>query len=508
MPGKILLVDDTPANMSVLLDLLEPRGYTVSAAPNGVVALNVVPRLLPDLILLDVMMPELDGLEACRRLKANPLTARIPVLFISARDDSASILQGFQAGGSDYIIKPFQPEEVLARVEAHLRLAALTRQMEEKNHELQRANEQLEREIGRRRQTEEALSSADARLDHLADQEARKWGIEQFVGKSPLLMRILESIRRLRNFSAVNVLITGESGTGKELVARAIHHGSGRRRGPFIPVNCVAIPEELAESMLFGHLKGSFTGATIDRKGFFELAHGGTLFLDEIGDMPAPLQAKLLRVLEDGEVTPIGATTPRRVEVRVVAATNADLSQEIRSGKFRRDLYFRLAQFTVEVPPLRERMPDVPLLADHFLRVFAAEMGVKPPRLLPDALQTLLQYRYPGNIRELKNIAERALIESAGDPIDADHLHLSDRLWPEPLAPDLSAAIPAPALVALDNLPLNLEKAEALLIQRALAQTNGNVARAARLLGINRTRIYRKFQETSPGTEIQEESTS
>ncbi len=426
MPEKILIVDDTPANLSILLDLLEPHGYTVSAAPDGLIALNVVTLLAPDLILLDVMMPELDGLETCRRLKANPATAEIPVLFISARDDAASIIEGFQVGAADYIVKPFRPEEVLARVQSHLRLAALTRQLKDKNVEMLAANEALQREIARRKETEDALSSADSKLTYLADTEVQRWGIEQFVGRSQMITAILDSIRRVQNFATVNVLITGESGTGKELVARAIHYGSARRTAPFIPVNCVAIPDELAESMLFGHLKGLFTGATMDRKGYFELAHGGTLFLDEIGDMPASMQAKLLRVLEDGEVTPIGASVSRKVDVRVVAATNSHLSGQIPTGAFRRDLFFRLAQFTVQVPPLRERREDIPLLAEHFMKVFAKEMGIKPPRLSARAVAVLTGYEFPGNIRELKNIMERSLIESGGAEVLPSHLHLSD----------------------------------------------------------------------------------
>ena len=412
MAEKILIVDDTPANMSILLDLLESHGYAVAAAPNGMTALNVLSRLAPDLILLDIMMPEIDGLEACRRLKANPATAEIPVLFISCRDDAASVVEGFRAGGADYIIKPFRPEEVLARVQAHLRLSVLSRQLKEKNIQLTAANDELQREIQRREKTEDELSSADAKLSLLADSETQRWGVQEFVGKSRLITDILASVRRLQNFASVNVLITGESGTGKELVARAIHFGSSRAKAPFIPVNCVAIPDELAESMLFGHLKGSFTALTMDRKGYFELADGGTLFLDEIGDMAPALQAKLLRVLEDGQVTPIGATTPRHVDVRVVAATNADVSTQSASNAFRRDLFFRLAQFTVEVPPLRRRKEDISLLANHFLHLFATEMNLKPPVLSQRALERLASYDFPGNIRELKNVMERALIES------------------------------------------------------------------------------------------------
>jgi len=286
------------------------------------------------------------------------------------------------------------------------------------------------------------------------------------------------------------VLITGESGTGKELIARAIHYGSTRAAEPFIAVNCVAVPGDLAESMFFGHTKGAFTGALADRKGCFEMADGGTLFLDEIGDMPAQLQAKLLRVLEDGMITPVGASQPKKVDVRIIAATNADLDAQIASGAFRQDLYFRLARYIVQTPPLRERREDIPLLAGHFVKILSAEMGLHPPTLRTDALNALKAYDFPGNVREMKNIIERALIECGGDPISAEHLHLRK---------SASASIPkvAPAAAAESalpsDIPLNLEQAEEALIQRALAQTNGNVTEAARLLGINRTRIYRRM---------------
>jgi DNA-binding NtrC family response regulator len=301
---------------------------------------------------------------------------------------------------------------------------------------------------------------------------------------------VLANVELLRSFPGTNVLITGESGTGKELIARAVHHSSARSRGPFVPVNCVAIPAELAESMLFGHVKGAFTGAVADRKGCFELADGGTLFLDEIGDMPSALQAKLLRVLEDGEIMPVGASRSKRVDVRVVAATNADFDERIAAGTFRQDLYFRLARYTIEMPSLRDRAEDVPLLAAHFLGVFAGEMGMPRPELTGAALAQLTGYAFPGNVRELKNIIERALIESRGRAIEPVHL----RLPPAPRR-TAQAAVPIASEHRAAPLPLNLEAAEQALIQRALQETDGNVAEAARLLGVNRSRIYRRFQQ-------------
>jgi DNA-binding NtrC family response regulator len=500
---QVLLVDDTPANLDVLTGLLEPQGYRVLAAPGGEVALRIAARAKPDLILLDVLMPGIDGYETCRRLKAAEETRDIPVVFISALEEVEDLVLGFRAGGTDYITKPFRAEEVLVRVETLLRVSQLTRQLQTKNHELEQktvelsaTNHRLQEESDRRQRAEVALDAVDKQLSDLSDREARQWGIAGFIGRSRTLGRTIDDIKRLRNFGSVNVVISGESGTGKELVARAIHFSGARGKGPFVPINCVAIPHELAESMLFGHLRGAFTGATMDRRGYFEMAHGGTLFLDEIGDMPLPLQAKLLRVLEDGWVTPLGASKSRVVDVRVVAATNTDLQSRIADGTFREDLYFRLAQFTVDVAPLRERREDIPLLAAHFVELFALEMGTTPPTIAPDALALLAAHPFPGNVRELKNVIERALIESGGKELRAQHLYLGrSRPAGSPVAAARSVA-PMASNESFDDLPLNLEEAEAILIKRALSKTGGNIAEAARKLGVNRTRIYRKLGTT------------
>jgi DNA-binding NtrC family response regulator len=494
-PGEtILIVDDTPANLDLLVSTLEPLGYHMLIAPSGEIALTVAARSQPDLILMDVMLPDIDGYETCRRLHANPSTRETPVLFISARDETGSLVEAFRAGGLDYITKPIDADEVVIRVETHLRVSRLARQLREKNTQLTEANDKLRAEMDRRERAESALKVADEKLSSLSAQEAERWGISAFVGNSPTVGKIIHDVRRLQNFSSVNVLITGESGTGKELVARAIHFGSPRSAGPFVAVNCVAIPADLAESILFGHIRGAFTGATMDRKGYFELADGGTLFLDEIGDMPAALQAKLLRVLEDGRITPLGGTREKKVDVRVVAATNADLQSSIASGTFRQDLYFRLAQFPVHLPPLRQRPEDIPLLATHFLQLFATEMGSVVPAIDPAVMTALSRYAFPGNVRELKNVIERALIESGGSKVQLQHIYVSKMDAPLPPA---AAAVPSLSVAEssdmIEELPLNLEAAENLLIKRALAETGGNIAEAARRLGINRTRIYRKL---------------
>jgi DNA-binding NtrC family response regulator len=377
---------------------------------------------VPNLVLLDIMLPGIDGFEVCRQLKSDERTRATPVIFITAKDETLSVVEGFRAGGVDYITKPFQTDEVVARVETHLRISRLTQALADKNIELSAANERLQKEINRRRDAEEARRAADEQLSVYASREADRWGIVGFIGRSPTLKRILEDVQHLQSFGATSVLITGESGTGKELIARAIHFGGTKAGGPFIPVNCSAIPGELAESILFGHVRGAFTGAHADRRGWFELAHGGTLFLDEISEMPLTLQPKLLRVLEDGIVAPVGATQERRVETRILAASNADFRQLIAAGRFRQDLYFRLARFTVEAPPLRDRREDIPLLVDHFLKMFAIEMNLPKPALSAPALATLQAYDFPGNVRELKNIVERSLIESGGAEIQTEHL--------------------------------------------------------------------------------------
>lgn len=475
---RLLLVDDNPTNLNVLCELLETRGYNISIALSGRQALEIAAASPPDLVLLDVMMPEIDGYEVCRRLKANAATREIPVVFITAKDLEEGVVQGFEAGGVDYITKPFYEREVIARVETHLRVNQLSRQLAQQNALLQDKIEELEQSTAQR----QALKG---QLSLISEREAAHWGLEGFVGQSPTIRRIFDEIRLMQENAATTVLINGESGTGKELIARAVHFGSARRDGPFVPVNCAAFPGELVESLLFGHLKGAFTGAHEDRMGYYEMADGGTLFLDEIGEMPLELQAKLLRVLEDGKVQRVGAQGGRQVDVRVVAATNVDLQRQIQKGIFRQDLYYRLARFTVTAPPLRERQDDIPLLAQHFLQIFSREMGRESPGLSEQAQATLCTHAFPGNVRELKNIIERGLIESRGGQVEPHHLHFA--------APTADGS--APGGGTLPALPDNLDDAvtytELWVVKRAMDRTHGNIAETARLLGTNRNRIYR-----------------
>ncbi|MFT5377479.1 MAG: transcriptional regulator with GAF, ATPase, and Fis domain, partial [Candidatus Latescibacterota bacterium] len=384
----------------------------------------------------------------------------------------------------DYITKPFREREVLARVQTHLQLNQLNRQLAWQNVLLEEKVEELERSTSER----QALKG---QLNLISEREAAHWGLEGFVGKSSTMRRIFEEIRLMQESATTSVLIEGESGTGKELIARAIHFGSPRSQEPFVPVNCAAFPSELVESLLFGHRKGAFTGAHEDRVGFFEMAHQGTLFLDEIGEMPLELQSKLLRVLEDGKVQRVGEQEERQVDVRVVAATNVDVQQLIGQNKFRRDLYFRLARFVVTAPPLRERVEDIPLLAQHFMHLFAREMGRDAASLSTEAHAALCAYAFPGNVRELKNIIERALIESRGLEIQAHHLHF----LAAPQRPTSDGEVAPIDQKLPDNLDAAVEQTERYLVKRALDRTAGNIAETARLLGTNRNRIYRVLEQ-------------
>ena len=482
--AQILIVDDAPANIRLLRNALESQEYRIIAARDGKRALQIAGELRPDLLLLDIMMPGMDGYEVCRRLKQDPATADIPVIFVTIREEKDFLVKAFGVGCVDYVTKPFEKEEVLLRVETHLKMSRLTQTLARQNSELVSANEVLRQEVARREQAEDALQRADEQLSLLSEHEAQRWGIEGFIGKSSTIADVLTSVRRLQTTDSTSVLITGESGTGKELIARAIHFGGPRTSGPFIPVNCSTIPHELAESLLFGHVTGAFTGAR-SRKGYFELADGGTLFLDEVGDMPLELQPKFLRVLDRSGILPVGGTQERVVDVRIVAATNQDLRARMEQGSFREDLYFRLARAIVRVPPLRERPEDIPLLAEHFLSLFAAEMNIPkhgPLTLSEDVAAILKAYPFPGNVRELKNTVERALIQSGGARIEPRHLDLFFLSQTIPTTP-------TPVVFA------SREQQRSLAIKQALTVAQGDTARAAQILGTSPVAVYRCLQE-------------
>ena len=428
---RVIIADDVHENCELLRKTIDPEGFDAFLVPSGEVAVDLASKVKPDLFLLDIRMPGIGGLEAARRLRAGEATSSVPIIFITVDDDIRSLVQAFEAGGVDYIVKPFKKEEVIARVKTHV--------------ELYRLRQALEQEIALRKHAEEesksaraALTLADERLSFFTQQEAKRLGIQGFIGQSPALGKVVEQVRKVQQSDSISVVITGESGVGKELIARAIHFGSARSKGPFVPLNCSAIPKELAESLLFGHIKGSFSGAVKDQKGHFEMAEGGTLFLDELGELPLDLQAKLLRVLEDGVLMPVGASMPIKSNVRVISATHRSLPEEVAAGRFREDLYYRMTRFSILVPPLRERLEDIPSLAAHFLAQFASEMGRTTPKLAPEASDKLLEHDYPGNIRELKNVIERASIECNGEWVEATDILINHH---EPQ--DVTSELPA-----------------------------------------------------------------
>ena len=441
--ATVLIVDDEPLNVDLLEQELAAAGYRTLSAGSGEEAIAKAAKAAPDLVLLDVMMAGLDGYAVCERLKASDATRAIPVIFLTALTDTFEKVRAFSAGAVDYVTKPFEPEELLARVGTHI---ALRREIEA--HRRSRSTVQY--------LMEEIRSDRDA-----------------MVGDSPALRRVLEQIAQVATTDST-VLIQGETGTGKELVARAIHERSPRRERPLVKVNCAALPRDLVESELFGHEKGAFTGATQQRRGRFELADGGTLFLDEAGELPLEAQAKLLRVLQEREFDRVGGTRSLRTDVRVIAATNRDLHARVAAGGFRADLYYRLNVFPILVPALRERRDDIPGLVRHFAAKAARKLGRTLDGISPAFVERARAYDWPGNIRELENLVERAIIMSNGGVLDAVELFLQ--------APPSGQA---PSVAAGDA---TLEEMERAHIRRVLERTRWVIEGergAARILGLN-----------------------
>jgi len=442
--ATILIVDDEASARSTLALLLRKRGHRVTEAGGVTEGVKALTDDTFDLIVTDLRMPDGTGLDVLRAVKAHGHDADVILLTAYAGWESAK--EAMQLGAFDYFEKGREPAELFVRIDRALADKALRRE-----------NENLRAQISER------------------------YGMPGIIARSPEIRGVLDLVARVAPTDAT-VLIHGESGTGKELIAKAIHHASPRAREPFVAVNCGALPESLLESELFGHVKGAFTGASMNKRGLFEEAHRGTLFLDEIGEMTAALQVKLLRALQDGEVRPVGATQSATVDARVLAATNRDLEQMMRQGGFREDLYYRLNVIALTLPPLRERREDIPVLAEHFLTRFAARQG-RTLRLGADALDRLLAYAWHGNIRELENAMERAAILSRGDTVGADDLppHIAARL-------DLGAPPPLPRQMSLAD-------AERVCIIQTLERCGWNHSRAADALGIGRTTLWRKRKE-------------
>src|SRR5687768_10169532 len=445
MPS-ILIVDDEPGVRSALGGVLRDEGYNVDAVESGEACLDRLSRRVFDVVVLDVWLPGMDGLATLARMRERQVDAQ--VVIISGHGNVESAVRAIKRGAFDFVEKPLSLEKTVLVVCNALR----QRNLEAENRALR--------------------ARVDAQHTMVGDSDAMANLREQVAMAAPTNGR---------------VLIFGENGTGKELVARNIHQMSRRRTGPFVEVNCAAIPEDLIESELFGHVRGAFTGAVADRRGKFELAHGGTIFLDEIGDMSLKTQAKVLRVLQDQVLTAVGGSRDTRVDARVLAATNKDLTQEIRAGRFREDLYFRLNVVPIFVPPLRDRQEDIALLAEHFMAVLAREYGRRPKSFERDAVTALQQYGWPGNVRELRNVVERLMIMVPGDRISSRDLSF--------LHQALTSGAPASAPVAAST-PLHeaRDRLERHYILRALAAQQGNISRTADLLGIERSNLYRKMR--------------
>ena len=446
--NSVLVVDDDPAHRTMLRTLLTGWGYTIHEADDGSTAIEKVHEQAFDLILMDIRMIKVSGLEALDEIKAfNPA---IPVIIMTAYSSVETAVEALKSGAYDYLTKPLDFDE--------LRLA-------------------MERAMDHRQLKEENRLLRESLGNHFDRQN--------IIGRSPAMVKLLETVAQVAP-SEATVLITGESGTGKEMIAGAIHFNSPRKDGPFVKLNCAAITETLLESELFGHERGAFTGAYKRKEGRFRQAHGGSIFLDEISEMSLAMQVKLLRVLQDREITRVGGEEVINVNVRLIAATNKDLLKEIEARRFREDLFYRLNVVTLKMPPLRERREDVPLLAKHFLETFCQKNRKEMKGFTPQAMDLLLKYDWPGNVRELMNAVERGVVLANSEYLDKKDLPLSMKDETIEGAAPLEQAIPG-------DLPL--EEVEKASILKTLELTGGNKSEAARRLGITRRTLHKKLKK-------------
>ena len=444
----ILVVDDDPGHRTMLRTLLTGWGYSISESDDGSSAIEKVHERAFDLILMDIRMIKVSGLQALSEIKAyNP---SIPVIIMTAYSSVESAVEALKNGAYDYLTKPLDFDE--------LRLT-LERAMEHTH--LREENRLLKESLG----------------NHFDRQN--------IIGRSPAMVKLLETVAQVAPTEAT-VLITGNSGTGKEMLAGALHFNSHRKEGPFVKINCAAITETLLESELFGHEKGAFTGAHRRKEGKFRQAHGGSLFLDEISEMSFAMQVKLLRVLQEREITRVGGDDVVKVDVRVIAATNRDLLQETQAGRFREDLFYRLNVVTLEIPPLKERKEDIPLLAEHFLRVFAEKNRKEIKGFTPQAMDRLLRYEWPGNVRELMNAVERGVVLSLSNYLDVSDL---------PLVADEAPSAGETGAPGSFQTDLPLDEVEKATILQTLESTGGNKSETARRLGITRRTLHKKLKK-------------
>jgi DNA-binding NtrC family response regulator len=596
MENSILVVDDNHLNLNLLLDILNNAGYKVLAATTSDRAIDRATHQLPQLILLDILMPKMDGFEICQLLKSNPKTKDIPIIFITGLTETKDKLKGFKLGAADYITKPIKPQEVLARVASHLKIYQLQQQLQARNRQLEAQAAELEKShhdllsILNQFQVGSLITDADGHiifrsefcrifddfnqnplhgkpwedvlpLDRKSKEQLRLMMKEQaeqrtpvtlswedkagqrywlecdirndprnpaqhffyfydqsevyrlrqqlrqihagIIGESQAMQRMYDMLERMAK-SHYSVMIEGETGVGKELVARSIHALSSRHKGLFIAINCGGLTESLLTSQLFGHSKGAFTGATENQTGFFEAAAGGTLFLDEIGELSLNMQSSLLRVLQENEITRVGETKARQINVRILTATHKNLEQEVREGRFREDLFYRIRVVRIQVPPLRERLEDIPLLVSAFLTEAWTEVGqVKP--ITVQAMNCLQTYHWPGNVRELKHAIEYGMVHSRQAIIRADDLppeilrsdHQNAETRPEPpldetleFEGDNNSVI-----IQLDNTIRPFSEIEKDVIMKAIDHFNGDVVQAANKLNIGKTTVYKKLKQ-------------
>ncbi|MFN4895871.1 MAG: sigma-54-dependent transcriptional regulator [Pseudomonadota bacterium] len=456
---KILAVDDNPDALFALEQLLLSRGFQVVTASSGKDTLEKAETERPDLILLDVVMPEPNGYEVAKTLKAHPELRYTTIVLLTGKDELPDILHGFEQGADDYICKPYQSAELVARVHAALRV--------------------------RRLYTE--LKDVRAANRHMQAKLTENFSFGSIIGKSPAMGDLYQIMAKVVD-ADIPVLITGESGTGKEMVATALHANGPRRDKAFVVQNCSAFNENLLESELFGHVKGAFTGAMRDKQGLFEVADGGTFFLDELGEMSPALQVKLLRVLQDGTFMPVGGTKQRKVDVRIIAATNRNLEDMVKKGSFREDLYYRLNVVSLRLPPLRDRAGDVPLLVQFFLGKIADKTKQAIKSIAPDAMACLERYPWPGNIRQLENEMLRACVMSGKENL----------ITRECLSPTVAGVeTPLPKILASQERALKevLDQVEREMIEQAIVRCEGNKSEAARKLGIARSNLITKCRE-------------
>ncbi|MBW2121533.1 MAG: sigma-54-dependent Fis family transcriptional regulator [Deltaproteobacteria bacterium] len=451
---RVLVIDDEESFRHMLSVILQKEGYQVETASDGYEALEKMEGALFDEILCDIRMPRMDGIRFLREVKKTHCDSTI--IMMSAYGTLDTAVEAMKLGAYDYVSKPFKPDEIV-----------LTLKKAEERERLRRENIYLRKEI------------------------EKEYNFNNIISKNEKMAAIFDTIKKVARYKST-ILITGESGTGKELVAKAIHFNSDRSANPFIPVNCGAIPENLLESELFGHVKGSFTDAVRTKKGLFEEANGGTLFLDEIGELPLSLQVKLLRVLQDGEIRRVGDSRSIKIDVRIIAATVKDLESGVKQGSFRDDLFYRLNVLPLKIPPLRERREDIPLLVDHFIEKFNQNLGKRVSRVTPEALKILLRYSWPGNVRELENMIERGMVLTETDTIDVENL-----------PPEVYRSAESSPFSELEE--YSIKKAtrilETELIRKALRKTHGNHTHASRILEISHRTLLYKIKEYGIGQE-------